>query len=595
MSRRIVARGKPKNQKETLKRLLAYLGQNRMMLFVVIILSGLSTLAGLYTAYAISPVITIIEQGVKNVVPRDQVTIMLLRQLAILAFIYVAEILMSYLAARMMMTISQRTVYNIRREMYEHMLRLDVRFHDANSHGDLMSRFTNDVDLVQEGLSTAAASMVVNAMTLVGTIAYMIYLSPILSLVTLGIIPLLSLMSKTIVKFSRRYAREQQRALGKLNGYIEESVEGQVVMQLFNHEDDSFEEMSYLSDFYRQKMRLAQIASSMMFPLMQNVNTINYALIGIVGGYLSINHGLSVGDLGAYVNMTRQLGRPINMLANHYTILQSSLAASERIFELLDWPVETVDENEIILDEVVGDVIFKNVDFGYEPGQHVLKNVSFWAKSGQKIAFVGSTGAGKTTIINLISRFYDINDGEVTLDEKSLYDINRYSLRKNIAMVLQDTHLFTGTIMENIRYGNLDATDEECIAAAKLANAHHFIERLENGYETVIDGSGDSLSQGQRQLLNIARAAVANPKILILDEATSSIDTRTERLIEVGMDRLMEGRTTFIIAHRLSTVRNADAILVLEQGEIIERGDHDTLLELGGRYASLYHGQSQLT
>ena len=595
MSRRIVARGKPKNQKETLKRLLAYLGQNKMMLFVVIVLSALSTLAGLYTAYAISPVITIIEQGVKNVVPRDQVTVLLLRQLAILAFIYVAEILMSYLAARMMMTISQRTVYNIRREMYEHMLRLDVRYHDANSHGDLMSRFTNDVDLVQEGLSTAAASMVVNAMTLVGTIAYMIYLSPILSLVTLGIIPLLSLMSKTIVKFSRRYAREQQQALGKLNGYIEESVEGQVVMQLFNHEDDSFEEMSYLSDFYRQKMRLAQIASAMMFPLMQNVNTINYALIGIVGGYLSINHGLSVGDLGAYVNMTRQLGRPINMLANHYTILQSSLAASERIFELLDWPVETVDENEIILDDVVGDVIFRNVDFGYEPNQHVLKNVSFWAKSGQKIAFVGSTGAGKTTIINLISRFYDINDGEVTLDEKSLYDINRYSLRKNIAMVLQDTHLFTGTIIENIRYGNLNATDEECIAAAKLANAHHFIERLENGYETVIDGSGDSLSQGQRQLLNIARAAVANPKILILDEATSSIDTRTERLIEVGMDRLMEGRTTFIIAHRLSTVRNADAILVLEQGEIIERGDHDTLLELGGRYASLYHGQSQLT
>lgn len=595
MSRRIVARGKPKNQKETLKRLLAYLGQNKMMLFVVIVLSALSTLAGLYTAYAISPVITIIEQGVKNVVPRDQVTVMLLRQLAILAFIYVAEILMGYLAARMMMIISQRTVYNIRREMFEHMLRLGVRYHDANSHGDLMSRFTNDVDLVQEGLSTAAASMVVNAMTLVGTIAYMIYLSPILSLVTLGIIPLLTLMSRTIVKFSRRYAREQQQALGKLNGYIEESVEGQVVMQLFNHEDDSFEEMSYLSDFYRQKMRLAQIASAMMFPLMQNVNTINYALIGIVGGYLSINHGLSVGDLGAYVNMTRQLGRPINMLANHYTILQSSLAASERIFELLDWPVETVDENEIILDDVVGDVIFRNVDFGYEPGQHVLKNVSFWAKSGQKIAFVGSTGAGKTTIINLISRFYDINDGEVTLDEKSLYDINRYSLRKNIAMVLQDTHLFTGTIMENIRYGNLDATDEECIAAAKLANAHYFIERLENGYETVIDGSGDSLSQGQRQLLNIARAAVANPKILILDEATSSIDTRTERLIEVGMDRLMEGRTTFIIAHRLSTVRNADAILVLEQGEIIERGDHDTLLELGGRYASLYHGQSKLT
>lgn len=595
MSRRIVARGKPKDQKGALLRLLRYLGQNKTMLFVVIVLSGLSTLGGLYTAYAISPVITIIEQGVKQLIPRDQVTLLLLRQLAILVVIYILEIVMGYLAARLMMKVSQRTVYSIRQEMFEHMLRLDVRHHDINSHGDLMSRFTNDVDLIQEGLSTAAASMVVNAMTLVGTISYMIYLSPTLSLVTLGIVPILTILSRTIVKYSRRYARLQQNALGTLNGYIEESVEGQVVMQLFNHEDEAYESMSKLSEDYRGKMRVAQILSSLMFPLMQNVNNINYALIGIVGGYLSIFKGLGIGPLGAYVNMTRQLGRPINMLANHYTILQSSLAAAERVFELLDWNVEPITEDEIILDQVIGDVEFKNVYFGYEKGQTVLEDVSFWAKSGQKIAFVGSTGAGKTTIINLISRFYDINKGEVTLDDVSLYDINRYSLRKNIAMVLQDTHLFTGTIMDNIRYGNLDASDEACIEAAKLANAHHFIERLEYGYETVIDGSGDSLSQGQRQLLNIARAAVANPKILILDEATSSIDTRTERLIEVGMDRLMEGRTTFIIAHRLSTVRNADAILVLENGRIIERGDHDTLLGMDGRYASLYYGQSELT
>lgn len=595
MSRRIIARGKPKDQKGALLRLLRYLGQSKTMLFVVIVLSGLSTLGGLYTAYAISPVITIIEQGVKQLIPRDQVTLLLLRQLAILVVIYVLEIVMGYLAARLMMKVSQRTVYTIRQEMFEHMLRLDVRYHDVNSHGDLMSRFTNDVDLIQEGLSTAAASMVVNAMTLVGTISYMIYLSPTLSLVTLGVVPILSILSRTIVKYSRRYARLQQNALGTLNGYIEESVEGQVVMQLFNHEDDAYESMSKLSEDYRAKTRIAQILSSLMFPLMQNVNNINYALIGIVGGYLSIFKGLGIGPLGAYVNMTRQLGRPINMLANHYTILQSSLAAAERVFELLDWNVEPTLDTEIILDEVIGDVEFKNVYFGYEKGQTVLEDVSFWAKSGQKIAFVGSTGAGKTTIINLISRFYDINKGEVNLDNVSLYDINRYSLRKNIAMVLQDTNLFTGTIMENIRYGNLEASDEACIEAAKLANAHHFIERLEYGYDTVIDGSGESLSQGQRQLLNIARAAVANPKILILDEATSSIDTRTERLIEVGMDRLMEGRTTFIIAHRLSTVRNSDAILVLENGRIIERGDHDTLLALEGRYASLYYGQSELT
>ncbi len=585
----------PKDQKQTLRRLLAYLGQNKMMLLVVIVLSTLSTLAGLYGSYAVSPVITIIENGLKGIISRAEVTSQLLRQLSILFVIFVGEIIMSYGAAKLMLVISQRTVYNIREEMYAHMLKLDVKYHDMNSHGDLMSRFTNDVDLVQEGLNTAAASMVVNAMTLVGTIIYMIYLSPILSVVTLGIIPILMLLSKTIVKYSRRYSRQQQKSLGDLNGYIEESVEGQMVMQLFNHEAKSLETMEDLSDTFRDKTRLAQMMSSLMFPLMQNVNTINYSLIGIVGGYLSINHGLSIGNLGAYVNMTRTLGRPINMLANHYTILQSSLAAAERVFELLDWEVEPIKEDEIILEDVVGDVVFKDVYFGYVPEQEVLKGISFWAKSGQKIAFVGSTGAGKTTIINLISRFYDINSGSITLDETSLYDINRYSLRKNIAMVLQDTNLFTGSIMENIRYGNLEASDEACIEAAKLANAHHFIQRLEHGYDTIISGSGDELSQGQKQLLNIARAAVANPKILILDEATSSIDTRTERLIEVGMDRLMEGRTTFVIAHRLSTVRNADAILVLEQGEIIERGPHDELLALNGRYASLYLGQSELT
>ena len=596
-NRRMVASGAPKpiNQGVTLKRLLSYLGRNKSLLFVVICLSALSTLGGLYTAYAISPVITIIEQGIKGMISRSEVTVLLARQLSFLAIIYALEILMSYLAARLMTKLSQRTVYSIRQEMFEHTSRIYVKYHDQTSHGDLMSRFTNDVDLIQEGLSTAAASMVVNAMTLVGTLGYMIYLSGTLSVVTLIVVPILSLISRTIVRYSRRYARQQQIALGALNGYIEESVEGQSVMQLFNHEVDSFEEMKRLSGDYRNKMKLAQITSSMMFPLMQNINNINYALVGIVGGYLSIFKGLGIGPLGAYVNMTRQLGRPINMLANHYTILQSSLAASERVFELLDWAKESVSEEDVEATDVVGDVIFKNVVFGYDSENVVLNDVSFWAKSGQKIAFVGSTGAGKTTITNLISRFYDIQKGEITLDGMSIYDIDRYSLRKNISMVLQDTNLFTGTIMENIRYGNLDASDEACMDAAKLSNAHHFIERLEHGYQTVIDGTGDSLSQGQRQLLNIARAAVANPKILILDEATSSIDTRTERLIEVGMDRLMEGRTTFVIAHRLSTVRNADAILVLEKGKIIERGDHETLLKENGRYASLYYGQSELT
>ena len=596
MSRRRIGTAKPKDQKASLKRLLAYLGQNKLMLLVVVILSTLATLGGLYGAYAISPIITIIEQGLKGTMPRAAVTTALVKQLSLLFVIFLSEVLMSYFAARLMLIISQRTVYRIREEMFARMVKLDVRYHDQNSHGDLMSRFTNDVDLIQEGLNTAAAKLVVEAMSLVGTIVYMIYLSPVLSLVTLAIIPLLMLLSRTIISYSRRYARQQQKSLGNLNGYIEESVEGQMVMQLFNHEAKAHETLSKHSDHFRSRTRLAQMSSAMMFPLMQNVNTINYAVIGIVGGYLSINHGLSIGNLGAYVNMTRTLGRPINHLANHYTILQQSLAAAERVFELLDWEEEPVSKDEIVLnDHVKGDIVFKDVHFGYTEGQEVLKGISFWAKSGQKIAFVGSTGAGKTTIINLISRFYDIQEGEITLDGTSLYDINRYSLRKNIAMVLQDTNLFTGSIMDNIRYGNLEATDEECIAAAKLANAHHFIQRLEFGYDTIISGSGDELSEGQKQLLNIARAAVANPRILILDEATSSIDTRTERLIEVGMDRLMEGRTTFVIAHRLSTVRNSDAILVLENGEIIERGGHDELLELDGRYASLYTGQSELT
>lgn len=585
----------PKNQKKTLRRLLSYLGQNKLMLLVVIVLSTLSTLAGLYGAYAVSPVITIIEQGLKGTLARAEVTRQLLIQLSFLLTIYIGEIVMSYGAAKLMLVISSRTVYNIRQEMYSHMLHLDVKYHDRNSHGDLMSRFTNDVDLVQEGLNTAAASMVVNAMTLVGTIIYMIYLSPILSLVTLIIVPILVLLSRTIVKYSRRYSRQQQQTLGDLNAYIEESVEGQMVMQLFNHEQASLDTMENYSNTFKSKTKLAQMMSSLMFPLMQNVNNINYALVGIVGGYLSLNNGLSLGNLGAYVNMTRTLGRPINMLANHYTILQSSLAAAERVFELLDWREESVAKDAIELENVQGEVVFKDVHFGYTRKQEILKGISFWAKPGQKIAFVGSTGAGKTTIINLITRFYDINSGSITIDDLSIYDMDRYSLRRNIGMVLQDTNLFTGSIMDNIRYGNLDASDEACIEAAKLANAHQFIQRLEFGYDTIITGSGNELSQGQKQLLNIARAAVSNPKILILDEATSSIDTRTERLIEVGMDRLMEGRTTFVIAHRLSTVRNADAILVLEQGEIIERGTHDDLLKLQGRYASLYLGQSELT
>lgn len=591
----VIGKHKPKDQKKTLGRLISYLGESKVLLTVVIIASVLSTLGGLYGAYAISPMIQIIQNALNGVITRNMMIEQLGVQILVLAVIFAIEVATMYLSARLMVKISQRTVETIRKEMFSHVLRMKVSHHDANAHGDLMSRFTNDIDLVGEGLNTAAASIIINVFTLIGTIIVMFMLSPILTVLTLIIIPLLSLMSNVIIKKSRIYSKRQQQSLGDLNGYIEETMEGQMVMQLFNHEAQAREDFQVKNKIYRKNSQFAQIISIMIYPLMQNINTISYAIIGIAGGWLSINGMLSVANLGAYVNMTRTQGKPINEISSQFTTLQSAIASAERIFELLDWTEEMVNADDVILDNVIGDVRFENVTFGYNPDVPVLKDVSFWANPGQKIAFVGSTGAGKTTITNLISRFYEINAGKILIDGQEISEINRYSLRKHIAMVLQDTHLFSGTIMESIRYGNLGATDEECIDAAKLANAHHFIQTLEHGYNTVISGTGSELSQGQKQLLNIARAAVANPSILILDEATSSIDTRTERLIEQGMDSLMEGRTTFIIAHRLSTVRNSDAIIVLEHGEIIERGDHDELVAMGGRYASLYSGQTQLT
>ena len=595
MSRRVSLENKSKDQKGTLIRLISYLNESKFLLLLVILASVASTVAGLYGAYSISPLITILESGLKGTVSRSVMFDQLILKLSFLAIIFATEVVMTLFSARMMVKISQRTVRKLRADMFDQMLKMEVSYHDTNTHGDLMSRFTNDIDLVSEGLNTAAASIVINIFTLVGTVLVMFYLSPTLSLVTMVLLPLLTLMARWIVRRSRIYSRAQQRSLGELNGFVEEAMEGQMVMQLFNHEEDAIKDFNNLNAEYREQSQKAQITSISIFPLMQNMNTINYSIIGIIGGYLAINFGMSIGDLGAYVNMTRTQGRPINQISQQFTTLQSALASAERIFELIDWPLESIEEDSLVLDEVIGDVKFNHVSFSYVKDQLVLNDISFYAKPGQKIAIVGSTGAGKTTITNLISRFYEIDKGEILIDDIDIKTINRLNLRSHIAMVLQDTNLFTGTIMDNIRYGNLEASDEECIAAAKLANAHYFIRHLKDGYDTVISGVGDDLSEGQKQLLNIARAAVANPSILILDEATSSIDTRTERLVEQGMDSIMEGRTTFVIAHRLSTVRNADAIIVLEHGEIIERGSHDKLLELDGRYASLYHGQSELT
>ena len=594
-SKLIVKSNKSKNQKQTLRRLISYLGESKLLLSLAILLSIIATIGGLYASYAIAPMIDTIQSALSGHTTTEQMTHTLVVQIIFLGFVFVVEVVGMYLSGRLMVKISQRTVQSIRKEMFERILKTRVVNHDRNSHGDLMSRFTNDIDLVGEGLNSAAASIIINIFTLIGTIAVMLYMNVALTLVTIVIIPLLGLMSSIIVKKSRIYSKRQQQSLGDLNGFIEETIEGQTVVQLFNHQHKAQDTFKKKNEIYRKNSQWAQITSIMIYPLMQNVNTISYAVIGIVGGYLSVVGKLSIANLVAYVNMTRQQGKPINEISSQFTILQSALASAERIFELIDWEEEPSKVTDKDVETIKGDVRFEDVTFGYNRSKMVLKNVTFWAAPGEKIAFVGSTGAGKTTITNLISRFYEINSGSILIDGMDIQDINRWSLRKHIAMVLQDTNLFTGTIMENIRYGNLDASDAECIDAAKLANAHHFIMTLEKGYDTPISGTGSELSQGQKQLLNIARAAVANPSILILDEATSSIDTRTEKMIEKGMDSLMSGRTTFIIAHRLSTVRNADAIIVLENGEIVERGDHDSLLNLEGRYASLYSGQTELS
>ena len=593
--RKIVVGDKPKDSRSALMKLIDYLGESKRLLIIAITCSVLTTLGALYGAYAISPIIQIIENGLNKIITVNEALQQVFHALLILTFVFIVEIIVSYVSSRIMIVVSQKTVKRIRQDLFSKVMRIPVSLHDKYTHGELMSRFTNDVDLISEALNTSAGAIISSVLSLFGTIALMLLLSPVMGIICCVVIPLLSLLSKYIVNSSKKYTRLAQSSLGELNGNIEEAIEGQVVLQLFNHETPQFDVFSKLSDSYRKNAHKAQSFSTVIFPVMMNMNNINYTLMGVIGGFLVINGYLTIANLSAFVLLTKQLGRPINEIAMQFSSIQSALASAERIFEVMSWENESVGEIEIELEDIKGDVKFEDVVFGYVEDQVVLNKISFYAHPGQKIAIVGSTGAGKTTITNLISRFYEINSGSIKIDGVDIKDINRFSLRKHIAMVLQDTHLFTGTVLENIRYGNPEATDEDCINAAKLANADSFIEKLEHGYNTVISGSGTELSIGQKQLLNISRAAVANPKILILDEATSSIDTRTERLIEKGMDRLMEGRTTFVIAHRLSTVRNANAILVIEKGKIIERGNHDDLLLQNGRYASLYSGQTKLS
>lgn len=592
MSRHNRPTQKPKDFKRTLGRLFSYLQPYRIAILVSVVLTILATLAALYGSYAIKPILDLVDLRLRNEITLAQMNSSMIKELTILFFAYALEILFVYIAAKLMLQVSEKSMHKMREELFSHLMNAKIGYHDQQQHGELMSRFTNDIGVLSETLGDTTRTFIGNVLTITGTLILMIIISPLLTLVVLLILPLILLVIKTMGQKTRQASKERQISLGKLNGFIEESIEGITVNQLMNREDLTLEEFDHYSGIFSKKSHTSQSLSTSMMPIMQNFNMILYAATGIVGGYLAIAGRLTVGSLGSFVNLTRTFGRPLNMISMQFATINSALSAAERIFEVLDVELEEVNKDDIALENMDGHVIFNNVDFSYVENNPVLKDVSFWAKPNQKIAIVGSTGAGKTTITNLISRFYEINDGEILIDETPINQLNRYELRKHIAMVLQDTHLFTGTIMENIRYGNLEATDEECIEAAKLANAHQFIMNLEFGYETPIRGDGEGLSVGQRQLLNIARAAVNNPRILILDEATSSIDTRTEQDVEKGMDKLMEGRTTFVIAHRLSTVRNANAIVVLEDGQVIERGDHDDLVAQGGRYASLVQQQS---
>ena len=584
--------GKPQNTKATVKRLMSYLEQYKLgmgLAFFCVIINTIASLAG---SYMLRPIIN------TYIAPTDGSrgdAAGLARALAVLGIVYVLGVLANYFQAKIMLTIAQKALVQLREDLFTKMQKLPVRFYDTNNNGDLMSRFTNDVDTVGQMLSSTLVQLFAGALSLVGTLALMLYTNIWLTIITLIMIPLMMKAGGFVAGRSQKYFSAQQSALGAVNGYIEETITGQKVVKVFCHEKIAEEEFGYLNDELKKNQIRAQFFGGIMGPVMGNLSQVNYALTACVGGLLCVLKGFDVGGLTVFLNFSRQFSRPINEISMQVSNVFSALAGAERVFAVMDEEPEPADDKDAaVLNPMEGHVILDHVTFGYNPDKVILNDISLYAKPGQKIAFVGSTGAGKTTITNLINRFYDIQSGSITIDGVNIRHINRENLRSNIAMVLQDTHLFTGTVRENIRYGRLDATDEEVIEAAKTASAHSFIMRLPNGYDTMLEGDGANLSQGQRQLLNIARAAISKAPVLILDEATSSVDTRTEKHIEHGMDRLMANRTTFVIAHRLSTVRNANAIMVLENGRIIERGDHDELLAMKGRYYELYTGMKEL-
>ena len=605
---------RPENMQHTLRIFVSYLGRHKFMLLIVSILVTVSALANLLGTYMIRPVVNNLANGDLH---------SLAIGVLVAAGIFAIGALAAWGYSQTMVKAAQQVVFDIRRDLFAHMQTLPLRFFDQKRHGDIMSLFTNDIDTIADALNNSFAMAIQSFIQMIGTLVILYILNWKLSLIVTVCYGIMFWYMKFSGAKSKVFYAKQQQSLGELDGYIEEMVSGQKVVKVFNHEQASLQEFLEKNEKLRKEGTGAQSYAATMVPVVVSISYINYAIVAVLGGILAMRGMADVGSLASYLVFVRQAALPINQFTQQSNFLLSALAGAERGFDVMNLEPE-VDEGDVTLVNVRkengilkecqektgkwawrskdgeltmlrGDVRFENVDFGYTKEHMILKNISLYAKPGQKIAFVGSTGAGKTTITNLINRFYDVQGGTVVYDGIDVRKIKKDALRHSLGIVLQDTHLFTGTVADNIRFGKLDATQEEIERAARIANAHSFIRRLPDGYDTMVTADGANLSQGQRQLLAIARAAVADPPVLILDEATSSVDTRTEELIEKGMDQLMEGRTVFVIAHRLSTVRNANAIMVLEQGRIVERGDHAELLEQRGKYYQLYHGMFELS